>query len=216
LIRPKVSRIGASHLREVLVADHPAYRARPQYFDPRRSEAAYASVRASDADRERLVEVLKNGFAEGRLTQDEYNLRMGHAYTARTYGELGALVADLPGGGAPFHPAYAFPAYRAMKPNSMAVASLVCGLFGITAIPAVILGHKALRQIRQTGEPGRGMAKAGLILGWTAIAVFALLVVLAVLAAVVVTSHSAHAPVNVSPHAGAVEIWLLGSGPGGG
>jgi uncharacterized membrane protein len=210
LIRATVSRIGASHLREVLVADNPAYRAWPQYSGPR--GAAYASIRASDADRERLVEVLKNGFAEGRLTQDEYNLRMGRAYTARTYGELGALIGDLPAG-VP-QSGYGYRAYQAVKPNSMAVASLVCGLFGITAIPAVLLGHKALRQIRQTGEPGRGMAKAGLILGWTAIGLFTLLVVLAMLAAVVVTSHSGHA-VNVGPRSN-VGAWLTPyfQGPG--
>src|SRR6202030_4661343 len=44
---------------------------------------AQASMRASSADRERAVDVLKAGFAEGRLTQDEYNDRMGRAYAAR-------------------------------------------------------------------------------------------------------------------------------------
>lgn len=61
---------------------------------------AQASMRASSADRERAVDVLKAGFAEGRLTQDEYNDRMGRAYAARTYGELAALTADLPAAGA--------------------------------------------------------------------------------------------------------------------
>jgi uncharacterized membrane protein len=200
------------------VADHPAYRARPQYFDPR--GAAYASIRASDADRERLVEVLKNGFAEGRLTQDEYNLRMGHAYAARTYGELGALVADLPGG-APFHPAYAFPAYRPPRTNAMAIASLGFGIaefftMGLTAIPAIAFGHIARRQMRETGERGDGIAKAGLILGWTAVTLIALLVLLAVLAGLFLQHH---APASVSP-SGGVGIWLMpsiqGPGQGGG
>jgi hypothetical protein len=154
-------------------------------------------MRASDADRERLVELLKTGFAEGRLSQEEYNLRMGHAYTARTYGELGALVSDLPG--VP-QAAYGYPVQQPVKANSLAVASLVCGIleifFGFTAIPAVILGHKALRQIRQTGEPGRGMAKAGLVLGWTAIGIFVVLITLGVLGAMVVTSHTG----TVGPH----------------
>jgi len=57
---------------------------------------AHASMRAASADRERAVDVLKAGFAEGRLTQDEYNDRMGRAYAARTYGELATLTADLP------------------------------------------------------------------------------------------------------------------------
>ena len=42
----------------------------------------HASMRASSADRERAVDVLKAGFTEGRLTQDEYNDRMGRAYAA--------------------------------------------------------------------------------------------------------------------------------------
>ncbi len=58
-------------------------------------------MRAASADRERAVDVLKAGFAEGRLTQDEYNDRMGRAYAARTYGELMALTADLPAGAVP-------------------------------------------------------------------------------------------------------------------
>lgn len=156
-------------------------------------------MRASDADRERLVEVLKTGFTEGRLTQDEYNFRIERAYTAQTYGDLEALIVDLPGAatGMP-HPSYGHPAYQPARPNSLAVASLVCGILeffvGFTAIPAVILGHKALRQIRVTGEPGRGLAKAGLILGWSAIGLLALIIVLAVLAAVLFTAHGSSSP----------------------
>ena len=40
----------------------------------------HAVMRAASADRERVVDVLKAGFTEGRLTQDEYNDRMGRAY----------------------------------------------------------------------------------------------------------------------------------------
>jgi hypothetical protein len=191
--------IKGSHLREVLVADNSAFRPRPQYYDPRLAAGAHAGLRASDADRERLVELLKTAFAEGRLSQEEYTLRMGHAYTARTYGELGALVSDLPG--AMPRAAYGYPVDQPRRANSMAVASLVCGLleifFGFTAIPAVILGHKALRQIRETGEPGRGMAKAGLVLGWTAIGIFVVLIALGVLGAMVVTTHTG---TTVGPH----------------
>jgi Domain of unknown function (DUF1707) len=53
---------------------------------------------ASTADRERAVDVLRAAFAEGRLTQDEFNDRMAQAYASRTYGELGELTADLPVG----------------------------------------------------------------------------------------------------------------------
>jgi hypothetical protein len=53
---------------------------------------------ASTADRERALDVLKAGFAEGRLTQEEHDDRAGGVYSARTYADLAALTGDLPGG----------------------------------------------------------------------------------------------------------------------
>jgi Domain of unknown function (DUF1707) len=53
-------------------------------------------LRASHADREQVIEVLKDAFAQGRLTQDELDTRAGQAFTSRTYAELAALTADLP------------------------------------------------------------------------------------------------------------------------
>ena len=50
---------------------------------------------ASDADRERTVDVLKTAFVYGTLTRDELTLRTGRALTARTYAELGAITAGL-------------------------------------------------------------------------------------------------------------------------
>jgi Domain of unknown function (DUF1707) len=57
---------------------------------------------ASSADRERAVGVLRAGFTEGRLTQDELDERVAEAYAARTYGQLWALTADLPVGALPY------------------------------------------------------------------------------------------------------------------
>ena len=57
---------------------------------------------ASNADRERAVGVLRAGFTEGRLTQEELDERVAQAYAARTYGQLWALTADLPAGGLPY------------------------------------------------------------------------------------------------------------------
>jgi hypothetical protein len=174
------------------VADDPSYRARPGYFDPGGAANMHASLRASDTDREQLVDVLKGAFSEGRLTQDEYTHRMEQAYTAKTYGELRALVADLPGP-LPQVP-YQFTRYQQPQAtNSTAVASMVFGLatplFGLTAIPAVILGHKARGQIRRTGERGNAMALTGLIIGWAAIGMFVLLVTLGILLSVAATTH---------------------------
>jgi len=53
-------------------------------------------LRASDADRERTVELLREHCAVGRLTADEFNDRLEQAFAARNRGELDALLADLP------------------------------------------------------------------------------------------------------------------------
>lgn len=55
-----------------------------------------ALLRASDADREETVKLLRLHHSEGRLTIDEFTERMERAYAAKTYGDLAALTADLP------------------------------------------------------------------------------------------------------------------------
>jgi hypothetical protein len=53
-------------------------------------------MRASDADRQQVVDRLRAALEDGRLKQEEFNERMGLAYQAVTYGDLAKLVADLP------------------------------------------------------------------------------------------------------------------------
>ncbi|MFI9046704.1 DUF1707 domain-containing protein [Streptomyces sp. NPDC053427] len=53
-------------------------------------------LRAADADRERVAEILRDAVAEGRLDMAEFDERLEAAYRARTYGELAPLTADLP------------------------------------------------------------------------------------------------------------------------
>ncbi|MCP9979473.1 DUF1707 SHOCT-like domain-containing protein [Actinomadura madurae] len=52
-------------------------------------------LRASDADRERVVAVLGEALADGRLTMEEHSERTSRAYAARTLGELTGLTGDL-------------------------------------------------------------------------------------------------------------------------
>lgn len=52
--------------------------------------------RASDADREQVIEGLKVAFVQGRLTKDELAERAGLALTSRTYADLAAVVRDIP------------------------------------------------------------------------------------------------------------------------
>jgi hypothetical protein len=52
-------------------------------------------VRASDADRDRVIDVLRAATADGRLTADEFSERMEAALSSRTFRELAPLTADL-------------------------------------------------------------------------------------------------------------------------
>ncbi|WP_320780346.1 DUF1707 domain-containing protein [Streptomyces sp. CRN 30] len=56
-------------------------------------------LRASDADRDRVVEQLRDALAEGRLDMEEFEERLEATYRARTYGELTPITRDLPGQG---------------------------------------------------------------------------------------------------------------------
>src|SRR5258708_20838764 len=58
--------------------------------------AADPRIRASDEDRERVVSLLREHHAAGRLTAEEFNERLDKAYAAKTVGELDELMADLP------------------------------------------------------------------------------------------------------------------------
>ena len=53
-------------------------------------------LRASHADREYVVDRLKAAFTQGRLTKDEFDLRIGQALAARSCGELATVTADIP------------------------------------------------------------------------------------------------------------------------
>jgi hypothetical protein len=54
------------------------------------------TMRASDRDRQQVVDRLRRALEDGRLTMDEYMDRMEAAYKAATYGDLVPLCADLP------------------------------------------------------------------------------------------------------------------------
>jgi hypothetical protein len=57
--------------------------------------ADFPEVRASDADRDRVLDVLRDAAADGRLTAAEFDERMEAALSSRTLGELAVLTADL-------------------------------------------------------------------------------------------------------------------------
>jgi Domain of unknown function (DUF1707) len=56
---------------------------------------ARGHLRASDADREQVLDTLKDAFAQGRLTADELGVRTIRVLTSRTYAELAAATAGI-------------------------------------------------------------------------------------------------------------------------
>jgi DUF1707 SHOCT-like domain len=68
----------------------------------------YARMLASSADRDRTVRALQESFAQGRLTRDELDARLGRALQSRDFPELLTLTADLPSG----NPFARLPAHR--------------------------------------------------------------------------------------------------------
>lgn len=97
-----------------------------------------ARLRASDADREQVAERLRQATTEGRLRPDELEHRLGAALSARTYGELDELVADLP---SPTVATRRRPGVLPMLPPVVALALAVpVALAILTAVVFVLTG----------------------------------------------------------------------------
>jgi len=62
--------------------------------------AAELELRASDTDRERVAEVLRDAAGQGRIDMDELEERLEAVYSAKTYGDLVPITRDLPANGA--------------------------------------------------------------------------------------------------------------------
>ncbi|MDQ1128436.1 hypothetical protein QE381_000564 [Microbacterium sp. SORGH_AS 888] len=92
----------------------------------------------------------------------------------------------------PAAPAYGAPVYGAapvsQKTNVMAILSLVFAF--VFAILGVVFGHIALGQIKRTGEQGRGLAIAGLVIGYIAIAFWVIYIIALIVIAITVGSSS--------------------------
>lgn len=69
-------------------------------MEPQDPSAGWATfgghVRASDADRERVIDFLKGAFVQGRLNQSELTRRVGQVLESRTYAELAGSTAGIP------------------------------------------------------------------------------------------------------------------------
>jgi hypothetical protein len=97
-------------------------------WDPISARAAgHSHLRASDADRDRVIDTLKAAFVQGRLTKDELGMRAGLALASRTYGELTAITADIPAvHGEHYLRAKTAQAYNRRRPETKTIAWAIC------------------------------------------------------------------------------------------
>src|ERR1700683_2799157 len=91
------------------------------HISPLAHRGEQGKMRASDSDRDRVVELLNVAYSEGRLFRDEYDERLEHALSARTYADLDQIVTDLP-------VPRATAVTQVARINGLAIASLACGL----------------------------------------------------------------------------------------
>jgi hypothetical protein len=137
------------------------------------------SHRAADADREQVAERLRHATAEGRLNTEELEERLHALYGARTYGELDALLADLPASRSPGRQRVPVARWAAAVGACMlmlaALGALVARVRSSAAIVAT--GAGAVRHPRFPGplgqpkllppvpDPTQGLIVAGSVVG---------------------------------------------------
>lgn len=93
-------------------------------------------LRASHTDREQVIDTLKAAFVQGRLTKDEFDVRVGQAFGSRTYAELAAVTDDIPAGviGAQSPPKPA--RVQAQPPENPPIKAIVRGMTAATVFSA--------------------------------------------------------------------------------
>jgi len=103
------------------------------------ASAGRGRLRASHADRDRVLDVLKAAFVQGRLTKDELDVRVGQTFASRTYAELDALTADIPVGLIGAQPPRKPVRAQAPHPENKVVNSCACVTLAVIALGATLL-----------------------------------------------------------------------------
>jgi Domain of unknown function (DUF1707) len=101
--------------------------------------AGRGRLRASHADREHVLDVLKAAFVQGLLTKDELDMRVGQTFASRTYAELAALTADIPAGLIGAHPLRKPARAAAPHPENKVVNSSACATLAVLVLWAALL-----------------------------------------------------------------------------
>lgn len=107
--------------------------------------AGHGRLRASHADREHVLDLLKAAFVQGLLTKDEFDMRVGRTFASRTYAELAALNADIPAGLIGAQPLSKPARAQSRHPQNKVVNSCACAMLAVIALTAALLsGNFAL------------------------------------------------------------------------
>ncbi len=153
--------------------------------------AGNLSIRASDADRDRVATVLRENLAAGRLTTDEFDERLEKAFAAKTIGQLEGLMTDLPatepggsgtsdrgGGNPPSARGRFYPVRRTASRPLLVVAVLVLViwlfsgahaslalLWVVAALAVLLVGRRLMGgrhgSERRSGRPRRSRTRRG-------------------------------------------------------
>ncbi|SNT17192.1 Uncharacterized conserved protein, Tic20 family [Actinomadura meyerae] len=97
------------------------------------SSYAVGDLRASDAERESAIQRLQDAYAEGRVDEDEFDMRVQLAITAKTRGQLGAVTRDL-------EPVRAAPVAEALTGEDRMLAAAAHAV----AVPTLFVGPLVL------------------------------------------------------------------------
>ena len=131
-------------------------------------------LRASDADRERVIDTLKTAFVHGRLSKNELARRAGRALESRTYAELAGATAGIPPGRAAAPPPRPAAAPARARPVNWKVAAWVVSVVIVSPALAVaffatyygsffifiLFGFVAAGVVGTPGTPGAGRRSA--------------------------------------------------------
>jgi hypothetical protein len=101
----------------------------------------HGHLRASDADREQVVEELKTAYVQGRLSQDELQRRVGETLLTRTYAGLAMLTADIAAEAATAAPGPGTALVPGRKPVSMKAVAWAGAIAVLPALGAAFLTY---------------------------------------------------------------------------
>jgi len=105
----------------------------------------HSRLRASDGDRERVLDMLKTAFVQGQLTKYEFDARVGQTLVARTFADLTAVTSDIPAWSIPQR--IRKPAKTSSPPAHAIARAVACAITALSAIAIAALQGTSTTQV---------------------------------------------------------------------